>query len=43
LRDDREIETVVTRWLITKDTHSYQQRTEKLVERYNQCLSCSSD
>jgi hypothetical protein len=37
--DDYEVETVVTRWLITQDTDWCQQATEKLVRNCDKWLS----
>jgi hypothetical protein len=42
-KDDREVQTVVTRWLITQDTDWYRQWVEKLVTRYDKWLSCGED
>lgn len=42
-RDDREVDSVVTRRLITKETDCYQQRIQKLAPRYDKCHSCDGD
>jgi len=34
-KDDWEVETVATRWLIIQDTDWYQQGVEKLLQRYD--------
>ena len=38
-KDDSEVEKDVTRWLMTRDIDWYQQGIEKLVPRYDKCLS----
>jgi hypothetical protein len=42
-KDDGEVKTVVTRWLITQYTDWYRQGIEKLALRYDKCLSCGVD
>jgi hypothetical protein len=37
-RDDGEVETFETGWLITQDTESYQDGMEKLTPRYDKCI-----
>jgi hypothetical protein len=39
----KEVETVVTPWLILKDTDWYQQGIEKVICRYHKCLNYSGD
>jgi hypothetical protein len=40
-KDDRDVETVVTRWLITQDTDGLiQEAVKKLVARYDEYLTC---
>ena len=43
LKDNREVQTVATRWLVTQDTDWYQQGMQKLASRYDMCLSCGRD
>jgi hypothetical protein len=38
--DDREVETAVTRWLITPATDCYQQGIVKFNARHDRCISC---
>ena len=40
LKDDREVDTVETRWLITQDTGFCQQGREKLIPGYDKCFGC---
>ena len=43
LKDDGDVETVVTDWLLTRDTDRYQQEVECLLSRYRKRLSCGGD
>lgn len=38
-KNDRDVETSVTRWLIPKDTELYQKITRMLVSRNDKCLN----
>ena len=42
-RANRDEVTVATRWLKTHRTGYYQQGIEKLVSRYDKCLTCGED
>jgi hypothetical protein len=42
-RDDRDVPTVATRWLITLYTDVCEQAIEKLVLRYDKCLNDSEN
>jgi hypothetical protein len=42
-KDDREVETVVTRCLTTEDTDFYQQGIDILFPRSDKCLRCGGN
>jgi ferredoxin-like protein FixX len=42
-KDNQEVETAVTQRLIAQDMDLYQKRIEKLVTRYEKCLSCGGN
>jgi len=42
-KDDRDVEAVVTGWLVTQDRDVCQQRTASFIPRYDKCIGCGED
>jgi len=42
-KDDRDVEAVVTGWLVTQDRDCCQQETASFIPRYDKWIGCGED